>query len=45
MELLRECDDSLPVIAEQVGYRSQGKFTEAFKDIPQLLPTEYRKTR
>lgn len=43
MELLRERDDSIASIAEQVGYGSQGKFTKAFKDVTQLLPTEYRK--
>ena len=26
-----------------MGYGSQGKFTKAFKDVTQLLPTEYRK--
>lgn len=43
MELLRERNDSIAAVAEQVGYSSQGKFTRAFKDVTQLLPTEYRK--
>ncbi len=43
MELLRETDDSIAGIAEQVGYETQGKFTKAFKENVQMLPTEYRK--
>ena len=43
MERLREHDDSIASVAEQVGYSSQGKFTKAFKDVTHLLPTEYRK--
>lgn len=43
MKLLRETNDSIATIAAQVGYGSQGKFTKAFKDVTQLLPTEYRK--
>ena len=30
-------------IAAAVGYESQGKFTKAFKDVAQALPTEYRR--
>ena len=30
-------------IAAQVGYETQGKFSKAFKDVTQVLPTEYRK--
>lgn len=41
--LLRETDYSISRIASAVGYESQGKFTEAFKSIFQVLPTEYRK--
>ena len=43
MLLLRETDHSIAQIAEQLGYESQGKFTNAFKDVAQLLPSEYRK--
>ncbi len=41
--LLRETDYSISRIAAAVGYESQGKFTEAFKSVLQVLPTEYRK--
>lgn len=43
MELLRDTNASIADIAAQVGYESQGKFTKAFKDVAQVLPTEYRK--
>lgn len=43
MKLLRETDDSMAMIAEKVGYETQGKFTKAFKEKVQMLPTEYRK--
>lgn len=43
MELLRDTDASVADIAAQVGYESQGKFTQAFKDVTQTLPTGYRK--
>lgn len=43
-KLLRETDAPVAEIARQVGYESQGKFSEAFKDVTQMLPTEYRKT-
>lgn len=43
MELLRETDDQVSDIAAQVGYESQGKFAQAFKDVTQTLPTAYRK--
>ena len=43
MELLRETDMIIADIAAQVGYESQGKFTNAFKDVAHMLPTEYRK--
>lgn len=45
MKLLRETHLTIAQIAEQVGYESQGKFTNAFKDIAQILPTEYRKSQ
>lgn len=41
--LLRSTDDSVSQIARQVGYGNQSKFTAAFKEIYQLLPTEYRR--
>ena len=43
MQLLRETDDTVATIAAQVGYESQGKFAQAFKDIAHMLPTEYRR--
>ena len=43
MRLLRETDSSIADIAAAVGYESQGKFTKAFKDVAQALPTEYRR--
>lgn len=43
MELLRQGDGSIGEIAEQVGYESQGNFTEAFKAMTRISPTEYRR--
>lgn len=45
MKLLRETRLTIAQIAEQVGYESQGKFTNAFKDVAHVLPTEYRKSQ
>ncbi|MDO4458820.1 MAG: AraC family transcriptional regulator [Clostridia bacterium] len=42
-ELLLETEDSMAVIAESVGYESQGKFTAAFREHSGMLPREYRK--
>lgn len=42
-ELLRETRDSVAEIAAQVGYANQSKFTAAFKEIMQTLPTVYRR--
>lgn len=42
-ELLRTTADSIADIAQQVGYETQGKFTKAFKEKTNLLPTEYRR--
>ena len=42
-EMLREGSDSISSIARAVGYESQSKFSSAFKDIMDILPTEYRK--
>lgn len=35
--------DSIAEIAASVGYKSQSKFTKAFKDIMQISPVAYRK--
>ena len=43
MRLLRETDGAIADIAAQVGYETQGKFSKAFKDVAQVLPTRYRK--
>ena len=43
MKLLRDTDATIAEIAAQVGYETQGKFSKAFKDIADMLPTEYRK--
>ena len=43
MKLLKETDAPISAIANRVGYRTQGKFSEAFRDVAQMLPTEYRK--
>ena len=43
MKLLRETGATIADIAAQVGYETQGKFSKAFKDVTQVLPTEYRK--
>lgn len=43
MELLQKSDASIAEIAEQIGYESQGNFTEAFKSLTHISPTEYRK--
>ncbi len=42
-QLLRETGDNIAEIAAQVGYENHSKFTAAFKDIMQMLPTAYRK--
>ena len=43
MQMLRESEDAISNIANQLGYETQGKFSEAFKDVAQMLPSEYRK--
>lgn len=43
MKLLRETNITIADVAAQVGYETQGKFSNAFKDITQMLPSEYRK--
>ncbi len=42
-QLLRETEDSIAEIAARVGYENQSKFTAAFKELMQTLPTAYRK--
>ena len=42
-KLLLETNDSISQIAQAVGYGNQSKFTAAFKEYFQVLPTEYRK--
>lgn len=44
MELLSSTDASIRVIAAQVGYETQSKFTAAFKSMTQLSPSEYRRS-
>lgn len=41
--LLASTDMSLNEIAREVGYESQSKFTSAFKETYNVLPSEYRK--
>lgn len=43
MRLLQATDLSIADIALQLGYHSQSRFSEAFKDIAHCLPTDYRK--
>ncbi|MEQ2443160.1 helix-turn-helix domain-containing protein [Pseudoflavonifractor sp. CLA-AP-H29] len=43
MKLLRDTDTTIADIAARVGYETQGKFSKAFKDVTQMLPSEYRK--
>lgn len=44
-EILCTTNISIAELAQQLGYRSQSRFSEAFKDITGMLPTEYRKKR
>ena len=41
--MLRETDESISSISASVGYESQSKFSKAFKDVMNILPTDYRK--
>ena len=41
--LLREEGGSIAEVAAAVGYESQSKFSAAFKEVFQVLPTAYRK--
>lgn len=40
--LLMETTKSIKEIAKEVGYESQSKFSKAFKEYYDVLPTEYR---
>lgn len=42
-ELLRDTDESIASIAAKVGYETQGKFTNAFKDCTRTTPSSYRR--
>lgn len=41
--LLRETDQTVAEVARAVGYESQSKFTKAFQDVAQVLPSSYRR--
>lgn len=43
MELLENTEESISAIAAKVGYETQGKFTNAFKDRMHMTPSCYRK--
>ncbi len=42
-ELLRNESCSISEIARSVGYESQSKFSKTFKDVMNILPTDYRR--
>ncbi len=42
-QCLRRTGDSIAEVAAQVGYESQSKFTAAFQEIMQMLPTANRR--
>lgn len=44
MELLMKTNCSIAEIAECVGYENQSKFTQAFKNVTGVLPSEYKKS-
>lgn len=41
--LLKDTNDTVSAIARSVGYESQSKFTNAFKETYKMTPNEYRK--
>lgn len=43
--MLLQTQDSVTVIAGQVGYDNASKFASAFKSVMQVAPSEYRKSR
>ncbi len=44
-QLLRETDLTIAQIGQRIGYKSQSRFSSAFKAYYEVLPTEYRKGR
>lgn len=44
-QLLLEQSKSIKEIAYEIGYANQSKFTQAFKEYFQVLPTEYRASK
>ncbi|WP_296877234.1 AraC family transcriptional regulator [Thomasclavelia sp.] len=44
IDLLINSTDTIFDIANQLGYETQSKFSKAFKDVMNILPSEYRKT-
>lgn len=44
-QLLRQTDLSITEIAARVGYENGSKFTQAFRDVHQILPKDYRKSK
>lgn len=44
VDLLIHSTASISDIANQLGYETQSKFSKAFKDVMNMLPSEYRKT-
>jgi AraC-like DNA-binding protein len=45
LHLLQSTHDAIGLIAEKCGYQSQSRFTERFKSLFGLTPSELRKTR
>lgn len=41
--LLRQTQETIAEIANQVGYENQSKFATAFRDVFKIAPAEYRK--
>lgn len=41
--LLRQTQETIAEIANQVGYENQSKFATAFRDVLKIAPAEYRK--
>lgn len=45
LHLLQTTSDSIGLVAEQCGYQSQSRFTDKFKQLFGLTPSELRKTK
>jgi AraC-like DNA-binding protein len=43
--MLLQTQDSVTMIAGQVGYENASKFASAFKSVMQVAPSAYRKSR